>query len=168
MKKLLLIILSILMLFSCSGDAENDTENNSNGNYIEFKLGNEIFKATNCTHGTFDDWNYYELENKKLKGVVGYDGFTIFIEDLNNDMYGDYVMGFRYSTPYITNTTLNTTCNNNVILFYNVTITRNDNIIGGVIEGFFSGKIGNASSIPCFDCCHNIYNFSGKFKVKIK
>ena len=168
MKKLLLTTLSILMLFSCSGDAENDTENNSNGNYIEFKLGNEIFKATNGTHGTFDDWNYYELENKKLNGVVDYDGFTIFIEDLNSTVYGDCVMGFRYANPYITNTTLNTTCNNNVILFYNVTITRNDNIIGGVIEGFFSGKIGKASSIPCFNCCHNIYNFSGKFKVKIK
>jgi len=111
---------------------------------------------------------FYDLENKKLKGFVGYDGFSIYIEDFYNEMYGDYVMAFQYSNPYITNTTLNTTCNNNVNLFYNVTITRNDNIVGGVIEGFFLGKIGRASSMPCNDCCHYIHNFSGKFKVKIK
>ena len=163
-----IFIISLFIITSCVNDAGNDTENSSNDNYIEFTLGNDIFKATNGTHGSFDDWNFYDLENKKLKGVVGYDVFSIYIEDLNNTMYGDYVMAFQYTNPYITNTTLNTTCNNNVNLFYNVTITRNDNIVGGVIEGFFSGKIGKASSIPCFDCCHYIYNFSGEFKVKIK
>jgi hypothetical protein len=165
MKSFKILFFLIFIFFnSCT---ENETENSSNENYIEFKLGNQEYKATNGTHGSFNDWNFYDIEDKELKGVEHLNGFQIGIEDLNNVMYGEFVMAFQ-GLGYITNSILNTTCNNNVNLFYNVTIIRNDNIIGGIIEGTFSGKIGRPSSQPCFDCCHYIHNFSGKFRVIIK
>jgi hypothetical protein len=64
-------------------------------------------------------------------------------------------------------------CTNNVssIITVPMNITKNDNQVGGVIEGNFNGLVA-VSSLgvfePCNNCCYNFKTFSGKFRLKIE
>jgi hypothetical protein len=64
-------------------------------------------------------------------------------------------------------------CTNNVssIITVPMNITKNDNKVGGVIEGNFNGLVAMSSLgvlEPCNNCCYNFVPFSGKFRLKIE
>lgn len=110
----------------------------------------------------FDDGNYYSLKNKVI-GFTGEDCFNYggriqFYNNLNN-IYG---IGF-----------LNTSCGQGYSVDYNnsntysiIDITRNDNVIGGIIEGKINGKCSRCSG-GSIDCTTRYFDYDISFKLLI-
>ena len=163
MKIILSTLVFFLILFSCNKERNNSNSNSNNSNkYIDVKIGG----VTKTGGGMFpslpfDERNYFTLNDKKI-GFSGvdcfhYGGYISFENGMQSidAIYGNdgCIGGFSYQID------------NDNETYSNVKITRNDNKIGGIIEGSISGKCKKYIDSGYDD--YRLYDFSVSFKVLI-
>jgi hypothetical protein len=181
MKKIILTIctLALITLFFPSCKKANQPTNQQ-GNFLKFTVGSNNYKAIEFL-SSFDEGNSFDIDfaypttDKSISGYID----------------GNYDVSFNWLTYYITiNSTLtkvtdigfidNSGCgggyccqgtSSSAPLNVNLNITRNDNTIGGIIEGNFSGTVGKKiSSCAPTGCASNVMplTINGSFRLKIQ
>ena len=162
-------LLVVLSFYSCSID---DDGNTNTGNYINFYIGDDFYEGYSSPEISldleFDELNYYDLESNKIIGVTNSLPFQIYLEP--NYTHPDFGTLVYFSGNGYYSLTTKEDCDSglNTVLDYQVNITRNDEEVGGLIQGLFDGKIGRPNGFPCNNCCYSISDFSGEFKLIIK
>ena len=174
-KSILLLLLGvtiIVTIHSCS----QQNNNNLAGNYLQFTVGSKSYKAKSFIQ-EFDDDNLFDIKtNNLVRGMSGYidgpgDWFTY-------DVYVNKTLTKVESIRFLSTGGGNggyfgqgTCSSNNQPLNVNLSITRNDNVTGGIIEGSFSGTVGSVATtntVPTSTYCSGTQPINGSFKMKIK
>jgi hypothetical protein len=168
--KIISYLTIIISIFSCN--TVEDEDNEIPENYINFQIGttNYIGAEFPSFNLNFDDLNYYDKDLDEIQGVTSSSDFfkiPVFSSYSHPDL-GSSVINSNGTVFYSNVTKLDCNSNSNKILEYEINVTRNDDELGGIIQGDFNGKIGRPSGLPCQNCCYYIYNFSGSFRLKIK
>ncbi len=156
------IIQIFFYLFTASSiflSCKKDDQLSKSSNYINVQIGNKVVSGKGMFPDLpFDEGNYFSLSNKEI-GFTGIDCFHYGGSiEFNNNLSNIYGIGFNDLScgwPY----SVDSGCTNT---YSTIEIKRNDNIVGGIIEGKIYGK-----------CCVTTwndtyyYNFDISFKLKI-
>jgi regulatory protein YycH of two-component signal transduction system YycFG len=159
-----------LMIFSCVIFCACNKVNSNNGTFIKLKTGTTTHNGVEF-FDVFDSTNYYDLSEKQIYFLTNafpyqYGGYILFAD--NSIQHVDVVGSYDMSTnPYEGINQIDTDCNGNNVNFNNtVNITRNDNQVGGFIEGSFSGVFAKCQYLTSCDCYY-AHNVSCNFKLII-
>jgi hypothetical protein len=176
--KILHISLTIILLTSCKKNTTTKT-------FLKFSIGTRNYEATYAIDKSdFDDNNNFRFNYEP--GHIGSAGFYSlkgWLTDKNENFYdfhvnenntfqsimvGEYQQGQYY---YVGNSN-DPECPMNEPLECKLTITKNDNVNNGYIEGSFNGIIGTYDHIggynDGFDICKNTKTIKGSFRLKIR
>ena len=167
-KAISVAIFAWLILFAaCSTNNKPNTPSNPKSNYINVKLDTTSYSAVIPFGQKFDSVNYYSLSDRTIQGIlngqilfstIGLDSTLKKVKVFHNQL--EFYNGSTTCSDCKSSTTkidtLKTTC----------TIIRNDNVIGGIIQGNISGRITYQGTY--YDNCCRIKNFSGDFKLLIR
>lgn len=175
MKKIISLML-VLYLFSCTDNTTEINDLNNNTNFISFNFNNTIYNGIDGLSffgegESFDDVNYYNKNQNRIEGATDQDFFQIIVgsfDDFSEFGIGSLVLSLTGTNYFSDTTKLSCNGNNTTVLNYELNLTRNDDVIGGLIEGNFNGTIGRPNSFPCNNCCYYISDFSGEFRLLIK
>lgn len=163
------VIVLSFVLFACK--KSNSSQNGSgNGNYFTLKTGSTTHTGVPFFN-PFDSTNYYDLSEQSINFVAdtypfGYGGVIYFSN--SSLQHVEIVTPFDPSAnPYEGISVSETDCNGVLRNFFNsVNITRNDNRVGGIIEGSFTGLFAKCQYLTSCDC-YNASNVSCNFKLVI-
>jgi len=157
----------LVLLVACSKDNKQNTPSNSKNNYINLKLDTTSYTAVIPFGQKFDSVNYYSLSDKTIQGILK---GQILQSTISIDSTFKKVLGFLNEFQLYVGSTTCSDCKSSTTKIDTVkttcTITRNDNFIGGIIQGTMSGRV-TYSSFQVDNCCR-IKNFTGEFKLLIR
>jgi hypothetical protein len=178
--KFIYIILSLLLFYSCK---KNTTT--AAASFLKFTIGTKNYEATYALNeNDFDDNNQFRFNYEPgHSGSAGFYSLNGWLTDKNENFYdfhvnenykfesimvGSYQQGQYY---YVGNSN-EPECPMNEPLECKLTITKNDNVNNGYIEGSFNGIIGTydhvGGSIEGYDICKNTKTIKGSFRLKIR
>lgn len=161
MKKFTIIIIITISLFSCT----KDENNNTSSNFISVKINNNEKAGKGVFPSLpFDEGNYYSLRNKEISFTGGDNCFTyggsIQFDDILSSI--NWISG----NAVICNPSYEIS-SRDTKTYANVEIIRNDNAIGGIIEGKINGVCSRCDRGTTWECSNNYYNYYISFRLKI-
>jgi hypothetical protein len=176
--KFLYLFLCLLLFFSCKKNTKTTSS------FLKFTIGTKSYEATYALNeNDFDDNNKFSFNYEPgSTGSAGFYSLNGWLTDQNENFYdfridenkkfesimvGSYQQGHYY---YVGNSN-EPECPNNEPLGCKLTITKNDNVNNGYIEGSFNGIIGTYEHIggvfEGYDICKNTKTIKGTFRLKI-
>jgi hypothetical protein len=181
--------LQVILFFYLSISLSSCNKDNTTSPYfVEFTLGSRTYKAEKCyIYCDFDMNNFYNGSSDELffvssgKGIINpnVDTDILFVIsfDRSTKKEVNYIMIFEeFQQASIRTGSVYSPCPGQPnFTTINLNITRNDNTIGGIVEGNFSGKGWNnwdrdvdSGYDPPYTCKTGVYNINGKFRLKIQ
>ncbi len=152
--------------------------------FVKFSIGSKNYEATYAINkNDFDENNKFTLNYEPgHDGSAGFYSISGWLTDKQNWFYdfhinenhkfesimvGSYLRDHYY---YVGNKN-DPECPMNLPLECRLTITKNDNVDGGYIEGNFNGVIGTydhvGGALEGYDICDNTTTIKGSFRLKI-
>jgi hypothetical protein len=170
-KNKFLFIATTLFVYgsSCKKNHGPVTNYNENGNYFELKIGNKKYDIIIPFGKTFDAVNFYSKSKQEINGVCNdvsqinlkFNDSTLskikIITTINEYFVGNGIFNICNTNPQLIDTA-NAVCH----------IILNENKIGGFITGEIKGKIAKPENISCSNCCVNLNEITGSFKLIVK
>lgn len=165
-----LVLITFYILFSsCQKNSVPITNYNENSNYFELNIGTKKYDVIIPFGKTFDAVNFYSKTQHEIIGVcndvsqinIKFIDSTLskiqVITTTNEYFLGNGIFNICNTTPYQIDTA-KVTCQ----------LLLNENKIAGFISGEINGKIAKPENATCSNCCVNLHEISGKFKLIIK